>query len=85
MAVNIILYKMKAFFEAIQYLFVEILFVPLDMMRELELSNWWTANTLNWIFIIICAITMGYWIRQLKLHKDNNEESQDTTAHSFLK
>jgi len=26
-----------------------------------------------------------YWIKQLQLHKDNGEESQDTTAHSFLK
>jgi hypothetical protein len=27
---------------------------------------------------------MVYWIKQLKLHKENGEEYQDTTAHSFL-
>ena len=76
---------MKAFFEAIQYLFVDILFAPLDFIRSLELSSWFAANTINWIFMIICASAMVYWVKQLKLHQDNNEDNQDTTAHSFLK
>ncbi len=76
---------MKAFFEGIEYLFVNILFKPLDWLRELELSSWFGANTLNWIFMIICAVAIVYWIKQLKLHKENNDEYQDTTAHSFLK
>lgn len=76
---------MKSFFEGIQYLFVDILFKPLDFLRSLELKNWWGANTLNWIFMIICAVAIVYWIKQLKLHKSNNDEFQDTTAHSFLK
>jgi aryl carrier-like protein len=76
---------MKSFFESIQYLFVEILFVPLDAIRTLELTNWWAANAINWLFVLICASALGYWIKQLKLHKDNNEEYQDTTAHSFFK
>ena len=45
---------MKSFFEGIASLFVDFLFVPMDMFRELELSNWWTANVINWMFIIIC-------------------------------
>ena len=76
---------MKAFFEAIQYLFVNILFAPLDFIPSLELSSWFAANTINWIFMIICVAAMVYWIKQLKLHKDNNEDNQDTTAHSFFK
>ncbi|HRB72222.1 MULTISPECIES: uracil phosphoribosyltransferase [Flavobacterium] len=76
---------MKAFFEGIQYLFVDILFAPMDLMRKLELSNWWAANLLNWIFIIICCGATYYWIKELKKHKDSGEDSQDTTAHSFLK
>lgn len=76
---------MKAFFEGIQYLFVNILFAPLDFLRSLELQSWFGANTINWIFIIICASAMVYWIKQLKLHQDNGEENQDTTAHSFFK
>jgi hypothetical protein len=76
---------MKTFFEGIQYLFVDILFAPLDFLRSLELRNWFGANIINWIFMIICVAAMVYWIKQLKLHKDNNDEYQDTTAHSFLK
>ena len=75
---------MTSFFEGIQYLFVNILFAPLDFLRALELKTWFAANTINWIFMIICATAMVYWIKQLKLHKENGEEYQDTTAHSFL-
>ena len=76
---------MKAFFEGIQTLFVDFLFKPLDFLRGLELENWWGANTLNWIFMIICATAMVYWIKQLRIFEAAGTESQDTTAHSFLK
>ncbi|MBB1194461.1 uracil phosphoribosyltransferase [Flavobacterium sp. SOK18b] len=76
---------MKAFFEGIQYLFVDILFAPLDFLRSLELSSWFVANTINWIFMIICASAMVYWIKQLQIFNDAGTENQDTTAHSFLK
>ena len=76
---------MKAFFEAIQSLFVDFLFVPLDLLRHLELSNWWFANIVSWTLIIVCAKYMVYWCKELQKHQDNNEENQDTTAHSFLK
>ena len=76
---------MKAFFEGIQSLFVDFLFVPYDFLRSLELTSWFGANFLNWIFMAICASAMVYWILQLREHKAKNEEYQDTTAHSFLK
>jgi hypothetical protein len=76
---------MKAFFEGIQYLFVNILFAPLDFLRSLELQSWFAANTINWMFMIIGAAAMVYWIKQLKIFEDNGEENQDTTAHSFFK
>jgi hypothetical protein len=76
---------MKAFFEGIDYLFVNILFTPLDFLRSLELTSWFAANTINWIFMIICASAMVYWIKQLKIFEDAGTEKQDTTAHSFLK
>ena len=75
---------MRAYFEGIQWLFENIFFIPQDYLRKLELTHWFAANTINWIFMIICSVAMLYWIKQLKLHKDNNEENQDTTAHSFL-
>jgi len=84
--VNIILViKMKALFEAIQALFVDFLFLPLDGLRWLELRSWWSANIISWIFIGIGAYYFVYWCKQIKLHKQNNDEYQDTTAHSFLK
>ena len=76
---------MRAFFEGIQSLFVDFLFIPFDFLRSLELSNWWLANIMSWALIIICARYFVYWCKQLKEHRDNNEENQDTTAHSFLK
>lgn len=76
---------MKSFFEGIQYLFEEILFIPMNFFRTTELANWWTANLVNWIFTIICMVAMVYWLKQLKIFKENNEDDQDTTAHSFLK
>lgn len=73
---------MRAFFEAIQWLFVDFLFKPLDWLRALELETWAVANIVNWIFMIICAGFTYYWIKQITLSKEADE--QDTTAHSFL-
>ena len=75
---------MRAFFEGIQTVFVDFLFKPLDWLRSLELDNWWLANIVSWALMAICAYYMIYWIKQLKSHKNNGEEYQDTTAHSFL-
>lgn len=75
---------MRAFFEGIQWLFENVLFFPHNYLRKLELSSWFGANLINWIFMLICTAAMYYWIKQLQLHKANNEEFQDTTAHSFL-
>lgn len=75
---------MKALFEAIGYLFTDILFLPLNFFRSLELDNWWLANIITWIFIIICCVATSYWLKQLTIFKQNKEDDQDTTAHSFL-
>jgi uncharacterized membrane protein len=79
---------MKTFFEAIETLFVDFIFLPLDWLRHLEVSGywgWWLANIVSWTLIIVCAYYMVYWCKQLQKHQDNNEENQDTTAHSFFK
>ncbi|MEO5775954.1 MAG: uracil phosphoribosyltransferase [Flavobacterium sp.] len=76
---------MRAFFEGIQSLFVDFLFKPFDLLRSLELSSWWLANIISWVMIIICGYYIVYWCKQLVIHRANNEENQDTTAHSFLK
>jgi hypothetical protein len=76
---------MKAFFEGIQWLFENILFILHNFLRELELNHWFLANIINGGFMIICAVAIVYWCLQLKSHQDKGEENQDTTAHSFLK
>ncbi|MBA4277059.1 uracil phosphoribosyltransferase [Flavobacterium sp.] len=76
---------MKAFFEGIQWLFENILFILHDFLRQLELEHWFVANTINWIFMAICAVAIVYWCKQLAIFDEKGEENQDTTAHSFLK
>jgi hypothetical protein len=75
---------MKDIFYAIQDLFVNVLFAPFDAIRELELENWWLANTASWIFIIIGIVAMVYWMKQLQIFKNNNEEDKSISSHSFL-
>ncbi len=76
---------MTSFFNGIAYLFEKILFIPMDFFRELELTNWWTANIITWMFILICTGAFIFWIKQLNLFQKTKEDVQDTTAHSFLK
>ena len=75
---------MKDFFEAIQSLFVDVLFAPYDALRALELENWWAANFMSWIFIAIGFVAFIYWMLQLKGHAANNEEDKSISSHSYL-
>jgi len=75
---------MKDFFEGIQSFFEDFAFGPLNYLRALELESWWLANILNWVFMIIAFVAFLYWMKQLKMFNDNNEEDRDPSAHSFL-
>ena len=75
---------MKDFFEAIQDLFVNLLFAPFDALRALELESWWSANIMSWLFTIIGLVAFVYWMLQLKSHDANNEEDKSITSHSYL-
>jgi len=75
---------MKDFFYAIQDLFVNHLFAPFDALRALELKNWFAANTISWIFLAIGLVAMVYWMNQLKIFNDNNEEDKSISSHSYL-
>lgn len=75
---------MKKIFEGIAWLFEEILFLPFSLLRELELTHWTIANTINWMFLIVGFAAMIYWILQLNLFDKNGEEDKDPSAHSFL-
>jgi len=75
---------MKDFFYAIQDLFVNVLFAPFDALREIQLNNWWAANVVSWILIIIGFSAFIYWMKQLKSYNDNGEEDKSITSHSYL-
>ena len=75
---------MKAFFEGIAWLFEEILFLPYGVLRELELTSWTLANSVNWIFLIVGFSAMVYWVVQLNIFEKSGDEDKDPSAHSFL-
>jgi hypothetical protein len=75
---------MKDFFYAIQDLFVDVLFAPLDALRALELDNWWLANIISWVFVVVGFVAMVYWMKQLRIFDANNEEDKSISSHSFL-
>jgi len=75
---------MKDLFQAIQDLFVNILFAPYDALRALELESWWSANLVSFIFILIGMVAFVYWMLQLKGHHTNGEEDKTISSHSFL-
>lgn len=76
---------MTSFFNGLGFLFEKVLFLPMDLFAKLELENWWTANIITWIFILITCCFFVFWLKKLQFFKANDEDTQDTTAHSFLK
>jgi len=75
---------MKDFFAVIQEFFETVLFVPFNILREIELENWWMANLVTWIFLVILVVSFTYWMLQLKSFNDNNEEDKSISSHSYL-
>ena len=75
---------MKEFFEGIASLFEDVLFLPLDMLRELQESSWFAANGLNWLFMLIAFVAFLYWMKQLNNYSNQNDDRTDVKAHSYL-
>ena len=73
---------MKAFFEGIEDLFVDVLFWPFDFFRFME--SWWVANTVSWILAIIAMVAFVDWMLALKKYNDKGEEDKSITSHSYL-
>lgn len=74
----------KGFFEGIQSFFEGVAFAPYEALRAWELSNWWGANIFSWMFLLIGFVAFVYWMKQLQLFNQNNEEDRSQTSHSFL-
>jgi hypothetical protein len=75
---------MKALFEGIESITTLILNKPFDAIREMELSNWFLANGLNWIFVIIGFAALFFWLKQLKEYDKEGTEDLTSTSHSYL-
>ncbi|EAQ39706.1 hypothetical protein MED134_09446 [Dokdonia sp. MED134] len=76
--------SLRGFFEGVQEFAEATLFAPFNALAELELSNWWLANGVNWIFMLICAAAIVYWIMEIKKYDANDTEYREAKAHGFL-
>ncbi|MGB0788279.1 MAG: DUF6341 family protein [Marinirhabdus sp.] len=76
--------QLKDVFYWTQDVFENVLFAPYDMLRFLEVDSWWLANSLSWVFAVIGFGAFLYWMKQLKIFNENNEEDRSSTSHSFL-
>ena len=74
----------KGVFEGIQSIAEDVLFIPYNMLRAIELDNWWLANIVSWTLMLVGFVAFIYWMGQLKKYDDNNEEDKTSTSHSFL-
>lgn len=69
------------FWRGIQYIFEEILFAPLNWLRDLQLDSWWGANIISWIFLLTAAAGFIYWMKQLKGFHDEEMENASHSEH----
>lgn len=75
---------MTELFYGIGDLFSNYLLTPFDALMALELDNWWLANIVSWILILIAMVGFVYWMLELKKYDDNNEEDKSISSHSYL-
>lgn len=68
----------RGIWEGIASLFENVLFLPLDALRTLELESWWLANTISWILLLITFGALIYWLRKLV---DFNESTESTYTY----
>lgn len=61
-------------FRWIGSLFTDILFLPYDALR-LGGLNWWSSNTVNWFFLAILFVLLGYWMKEsFKFKREGTED-----------
>ncbi|QAA82181.1 uracil phosphoribosyltransferase [Aequorivita sp. H23M31] len=65
----------KGLWEGIASFFENVLFIPYDALRNLELDSWFFANIISWILLLIGAVAFIYWMLQLK------KFDEDTQSH----
>lgn len=71
-------------FDGIGSFFENVAFAPFNAFYDLELKTWWGGNLVTWIFLAILCVLLVYWVNQLKIFDNNEEEDKSSKAHSFL-
>ena len=55
-----------------------LLFTPFEWIRltlAKESAGWWTSNAINWGFLLILILLLGYWMGQaLKFKREGTED-----------
>ncbi|MDY0780335.1 DUF6341 family protein [Tenacibaculum sp. IB213877] len=56
----------------------KILFMPFEWLRLTVAkgnAGWWAANAINWVFVLILFVLLGYWISEsLRFKKEGTED-----------
>ena len=73
--------EVKDLFAAIEFLFVEVLFIPFDFIR-LEISNWLFQNAINFSLILVISGALIYWTLQLLKFDKSGEENKDCLLYT---
>ena len=61
-------------FRWIGTLFTDFLFIPFNWFRKGDF-NWWSANTVNWIFMVVLLVLFAYWMKESsRFLKDGTED-----------
>ena len=76
--------SLTSLFEGIQEFAEDVLFTPFNALAETELSSWFIANGINWVFMFICISALTYWMLQLNKYNAEGTEQREAKAHGFL-
>jgi len=60
-------------FKWIGSLFTDVLFQPFEWLR-LGGFNWWSGNTVNWIFLLVLIVLLAYWMKESARFKKEGTE-----------
>lgn len=65
-------------FKWIGELFTNVLFAPFNGLRlglAVEQGGWWTSNAINWVFLFVLLLLLGYWMKESrKFLKEGTED-----------
>lgn len=63
----------KGFWEAIASFCEDVLFIPYDALRKVELDSWLLANIVSWVLLLTAAVAFIYWMLQLTRYHESSE------------